>query len=57
MKNFLYVLKNISRSFEINVVLHLDIRFVTALCQKELEPTPLWPLLLTWFNFNPSMDK
>ena len=18
---------------------------------------PLWPLLLTWFNFNPSMDK
>ena len=22
---------------------------------KELQP--LWPLLLTWFNFNPSMDK
>ena len=20
-------------------------------------PPPQWPLLLTWFNFNPSMDK
>ena len=22
-----------------------------------LEMSALWPLLLTWFNFNPSMDK
>ena len=21
------------------------------------ESFPLWPLLLTWFNFNPNMDK
>ena len=27
---------------------------------KEPNPNvaaPMWPLLLTWFNFNPSMDK
>ena len=24
---------------------------------KQAIPWLLWPLLLTWFNFNPSMDK
>ena len=23
----------------------------------DISVTDLWPLLLTWFNFNPSMDK
>ena len=25
--------------------------------RKATNPHPLWPLLLTWFNFNPIMDK
>ena len=25
--------------------------------QEIIQVTHLWPLLLTWFNFNPSMDK
>ena len=24
---------------------------------NDVEYSDLWPLLLTWFNFNPSMDK
>ena len=26
-------------------------------CHGFLCGNPKWPLLLTWFNFNPSMDK
>ena len=25
--------------------------------QREITQVHMWPLLLTWFNFNPSMDK
>ena len=38
-------------------------RICTSLDQEEIEmsrlnkPIAQWPLLLTWFNFNPSMDK
>ena len=33
--------------------------YVTKYARKWIitEVNPLWPLLLTWFNFNPSMDK
>ena len=32
-------------------------RFTMQLLQLQLTHLLLWPLLLTWFNFNPSMDK
>ena len=34
--------------------------YLPLICTIEVRTmiaTPLWPLLLTWFNFNPSMDK
>ena len=27
------------------------------LCEISIPDADLWPLLLTWFNFNPSMEK
>ena len=31
--------------------------FTTSLVMHNNQRIQLWPLLLTWFNFNPSMDK
>ena len=31
--------------------------YLTANIDQLLGEYELWPLLLTWFNFNPSMDK
>ena len=31
-------------------------KYINA-CQLHRYTGDLWPLLLTWFNFNPSMDK
>ena len=38
--------------------IHLAIKY-THICQDYFTSTRAvqWPLLLTWFNFNPSMDK
>ena len=36
---------------------HLDDSLIKLFCVSETHGiSPLWPLLLTWFNFNPSMD-
>ena len=35
----------------------LQPQFVTSVLGKISKNVKLWPLLLTWFNFNPSMDK
>ena len=35
---------------------HWNGRF-EAVMQKAAADQPQWPLLLTWINFNPSMDK
>ena len=52
-------------SHEKNIVLWKNFPVVqchdTVFCASDQLYTPdcgvLWPLLLTWFNFNPSMDK
>ena len=42
---FILVLEALSREFRTDAPWEL------------LDANDLWPLLLTWFNFNPSMDK
>ena len=43
----------------IQVMLLLVANFITACgvcgCHNDKHPLLLWPLLLSWFNFNPSM--
>ena len=38
--------------------LYFDIPvWITEYLASTVDTDGLWPLLLTWFNFNPSMDK
>ena len=48
--------QNISPYFCRNICCIMMIKFLTKVIQA-IEVVHLWPLLLTWFNFNPSMDK
>ena len=60
----MYVMENWVESLHIFMVLpYVGVKFVAMLqliwvkvCLYVLD-NGLWPLLLTWFNFNPSMDK
>ena len=35
----------------------IEIKLLCLLPPHKMSPFHLWPLLLTWFNLNPSMDK
>ena len=41
----------------LQLYLYLYIRFATTYGNFDVRSSYLWPLLLTWINFNPSMDK
>ena len=34
------------------IIHHVEVHYTIP-----MEDRHMWPLLLTWFNFNPSMDK
>ena len=40
-------------------VMTIELLFIFSLCYKFVGSilSVLWPLLLTWFNLNPSMDR
>ena len=42
-----------------NVISKVEIEIIDIpiMIQNTMKMLHLWPLLLTWFNFNPSMDK
>ena len=40
-----------------DLVQHCGNSFALAMELLQSYAKRLWPLLLTWFNFNPSMDK
>ena len=37
--------------------LNMKLEFSVRTTYNTMTADALWPLLLTWFNFNPSMDK
>ena len=51
--------KRIVAYFEIeniNFMIDIGLKFVINNTGIKIQDGVLWPLLLTWFNFNPSMD-
>ena len=51
--------KRIVAYFEIeniNFMIEIGLKFVINNAGIKIQDGVLWPLLLTWFNFNPSMD-
>ena len=50
-KEFLRTPKNVLCCVQVQI-------YLTHICHVSFtSKAALWPLLLTWFNFNPSMDK
>ena len=52
----MYFITTISQLWEFHRFIHKKLDII-AECRMSTLLKQLWPLLLTWFNFNPSMDK